>query len=96
MFALSPYRLTSNNADATLVTGVGRLMGYLLFGGTTATDVILYDNTAASGTVIAKTNVVANASEFVDLTLLGGVHFGTGVRLAITGTGAILYIWYEQ
>ena len=95
MFTHSPYHFGLIDADEQLVTGAGRLMAFLLFGGSTATDIILYDNTAASGTILAKKNVVANASKFVDLTNLGGTQFGTGIYGDITGTGALCYVWYE-
>ena len=95
MFAHSPYRFGLIDADEELVAGTGRLMAFLLFGGSDATDIILYDNTAASGTILAKKNVVANASKFVDLSNLGGIRFGTGIYGNITGKGALCYVWYE-
>lgn len=79
-------------ATGTAKTGNGILRGGLLAAGSgAAATAAIYDNTAASGTVIRT--VAAPVGESAPLGLApGGVHFGTGLHVVLTGAGAKLYL----
>jgi hypothetical protein len=83
------YRATSVSADGIVKTGGGFLHGFLVTA--SASGVIrLYDNTAASGTVIVDQLSVA-AGDLIDLP----VEFVTGLYFDLvsgTATVTILYI----
>ena len=80
-----PGKTGSANADGQLVTGSGVIYGMVLDAGTAAASVILYDNTAASGTVLWRLSSIANNAVSV-----GGlsIAFSKGIYVDITGTGA--------
>ena len=78
-------------ATGTAKTGNGKLMGGLLAAGADAATATIYDNTAASGPVIRKVAAAANESAPLGLPA-GGVHFGTGLHVVLTGTLPKLYL----
>lgn len=86
--------LTSNTLVRTGETG---LVGVLInTDGTNDAAVVVYDNTAASGTVVFK-ETVNGAENF------GGIIFGntpilaeTGLYMTITGTGASCILYYME
>lgn len=82
-----PYDFT---ADGTAYTGKGRLVGYRLIGGTAA--VVLYDNTAASGTKLVDT--LSTAAEQWRWFDEEGIAFNTGVTVDVGAgfTSGTLYL----
>ncbi len=79
------------SATGTVKTGNGILRSGLLAGGTTDATATIHDNTAASGSVIRT--VAAKAGDSAPLGIAeGGVHFGTGLYVTLSGTGARLYL----
>lgn len=77
-------------ADGQVVTGNGRMSAVLVTAAAATASVILYDNTAASGTVLASLSAVANTS--AQFSLPHGMVFSTGVYADITGAGAAAYV----
>ncbi len=73
-------RLTGNGL---VHTGPGSIDSVLLTAGTDAAKLIIYDNTEASGTIIATLKAVLETT--VEWTPRGHV-FGKGASAAITGT----------
>lgn len=73
-------------ADALVYTGTGCVVGIIVSSHTTG-SIKLYDNTAASGTVLLPTYTYATGSQFIPLF---GIKFGTGVYADVTGTQDIL------
>lgn len=79
------------SATGTVKTGNGILRGGLLAGGSTDATATIYDNTAASGTVIRTVAALTGTSIPLGIAE-GGLHFGTGLHVVLTGTGARLYL----
>jgi type II secretory pathway component PulL len=77
-------------ADATIYTGPCRLLGVELIGdGTNACNVILYDNTSAAGTAVAKLALPASGITYCDAHIpVSGVSCDKGLYADVTGTGA--------
>lgn len=73
-------------ADALLYTGPGVVVG-IIVGSHTNGSIKLYDNTAASGTVLLPTYTYATGSSFIPLF---GIKFGTGIFADVTGTQDVL------
>lgn len=73
-----PYNVT---ATATVVTGRCTYRG-LHIASTAGATVTIYDNTAASGTVLAKFTLAANADRFVDIA--DGMRCDNGIHLVAT------------
>ena len=83
---------SNTGESAAIVSGPGRVYGAVLAAGSDAATLILYDNTAGSGTVILKLAAVANTSEAISIP--GGVTFSTGCYAAVTGTSPSVTIFY--
>ena len=79
-----PVQATTAAASAAIKTGPGMLHGCVLTAAGDTATVILYDNTAGSGTVLLKLSAVTNTS--VAVTFPAPVVFGTGCYAAATGT----------
>lgn len=83
-------------ANATVYTGAGGLFGILLkenTGTPAAGTLTVYDNTAASGSVLATVRVGADGELVKPLLWDKGVKFGTGLTVAAAGadlTGCLL------
>ena len=77
----SPYNVT---ATGTVQTGYCTFRG-LSIGSTAGAAVVVYDNTSASGTVLASFTLAANGFQHIDLA--GGVRCNNGIHL--TATAAI-------
>jgi len=77
------------SASATVLTGVGRLRG-MYVNSTNVGTIKIYDNTAASGTII--NNTITPAIGYHDL---GNALVGTGIYVAIGGTVLDVTIYYE-
>ena len=79
-----PVNSTTVTASAAVKTGPGMLHGVTITAAGDTATVILYDNTAGSGTVIQKLSAVANTSAVV--TFPAPLVFSTGCYAAVTGT----------
>lgn len=98
MSSMAKYRMATVVAATPALAGAAgsrQLMGFLLFGGSLASQVEFKDAASDTGTVLLGANVIAVDTKFVDLTSFGGVPFGTGLFVKPAGTGAIVYVWYE-
>lgn len=82
------------SASATVSGHKDYLNGVLVTtDGTNAATVIVYDNTAASGTILAKA-VVAGATNQQHITFTRGVQASIGLYVSIAGTGAGAIVYY--
>lgn len=76
---------TPITADGTLVSGVGKLADCFVRLGNSS-RVILYDNTAASGTILFDTGTTGAAEVWMGTLPTENINFGTGVYADVTGT----------
>ena len=79
-------------ASAIVKTGPGFITGIILTAGADTATVTIYDNTAGSGTVLAKFSAVANTTAAVSLA--HPLSFGNGLYATITGTTPSVTIMY--
>jgi hypothetical protein len=82
-------------AGAAVVGTPGRVMAFLLFGGSGNTKVEFTNDADGTGTVVLGCNAVLATSKFVDLSRIGGVNFSSQIYAKVTGTGGICYVWFE-
>jgi hypothetical protein len=84
-------------ADAAILAQSGAVRGLTVTAdGTNAATVVLYDNdSAASGTVLAKITVDAGATQEC-LIPEGGIHAANGIYADVTGTGAEYIVLYDK
>lgn len=73
-------------ASGTAWTGEGWIKQITLDAGTANANVTIYDNTAASGTVVESISALANDSKSAYYG--GGIRVHTGVYASLTGTGS--------
>ncbi len=89
-YSISSDELT---ADATIYDGYTLLAAVLVItDGTNDATVILYDNTAASGTMVFEA-VVAGANDAELFNFTHPVKCSTGLHLDISGTGASCIVY---
>lgn len=88
---LVPAAIKYTNASALIRTGSGMLISALLTGGSDAATLTIYDNTEASGTVLAVLKAAANTS--VSWTP-GPAVCKTGLYAALAGTGPVATLVY--
>lgn len=92
----SSDRLT---ADTAVKAAAGTLGGVILLGdGTNAATVRIYDNaSAASGTSLAELVVAASTTNRTETWMApgGGVPASAGIYADLTGTGAVVYVYYR-
>jgi hypothetical protein len=74
-------------------TGPGILHEIHLAAGVDAATATVYDNTAASGTILARLAAVANGND--RYAPKDGIPFGVGVYVAFTGTTPTADIAYD-
>ncbi len=79
-------------ADGAAKSGPGALVAVALAGGTDAATVVLYDNTAASGTVLCTLKAAANESAVFTPAL--PYAFAKGCYADLTGTGPEVTVVY--
>ena len=79
-----PVGATNVAASTAIKTGPGMLHGAVLTAAADTATLIVYNNTAGSGTVILKLSAVANTSAVV--TFPAPVVFSIGCYAAVTGT----------
>ena len=82
----------STTAAVTVRSGPGALVSVCICGGADAATVTVYDNTAASGTVICKLGVGAGLSE--TFTPAFPIAVSTGIHVAVTGTTPQVNVGY--
>lgn len=86
-------------ADALILTGSGWLMGVVLNTGTADSSVIVYDNTSAAGTVVAKATINAGTEagdagrEYL---FPVPVRVGTGIYADVGGTAAEYIVYFKR
>lgn len=92
-----------NFKNATVVTatpaligaaGQHRLMKLILYCAANGTAEFK-DAATDTGTVLLKVAGLANTTVEIELEDVGGLMFNTGVWCNVTGTGNILYAWYD-
>ena len=75
-------------------TGVRRLMRVVMY--CAATGICEFKNAATdTGTVLLTVTGLTNTTVDVDLSSVGGLLFGTAIFAKPTGTGNIVYVWFE-
>jgi len=73
-------------------SGPGEITGVILTAGSDTATLILYDNTAGSGTVILNLSAVANTSVTLDLS--HPAAFGKGCYAVTTGAAENASVFY--
>lgn len=79
-------------ADGTVKDAGGHLVSVLLTAGSDQATIILYDNTAASGTKLCTLKAAANTT--VQWSPAVPIVFSTGIHADITGTGPTVTVAY--
>jgi hypothetical protein len=82
------------SADTLIATGRSRINALTVFSdGTNVATVELYDNTAGSGTVVAK-GICAAATRTQHIIFENPVIVESGIYADVTGTGAGFVVFY--
>ena len=79
---LASYKYGYTATSALIKTGPGKLHSVILTAAGDAATLIVYDNTAGSGTIICKLGAATTETSSAVL----DVAFGTGIYAAVTGT----------
>jgi len=90
--SFSAVAQASTTAAVTVRTGPGALVSVNICGGADAATCTVYDNTSATGTVIAKLGVGTGLSASFCPT--HPIAVGTGIHVALTGTTPQINIAY--
>lgn len=93
MTAIREIKTLQKASSAAIKTGPGYLYGVVLAGGSDASSVILYDNTAGSGTIVCKLVALTGTSAVALFPY--PVPFSTGLYATIAGTGPSVNVYYE-
>jgi len=88
-----PILVTVLTADGTVLTGKGYYYGCRVASTASAGSAIVYDNTAASGTVID--DVRALAAESRGEQFKHGVRVATGIHVDLTNAEHVT-VWYSK
>lgn len=83
-------RYVEITGDVQAVSGPGLLVGVILVSAAADCSIILYDNTAASGSVIVQLATLAKTC--AQFTPCAPIAFGKGIYADITGSGATCYL----
>ena len=86
-----PVETTEMTATGTAKSGSGKLVGGVLTAGSDLATATIYDNTAASGSVLRVVKAAANMSAGLGVPECG-VRFGTGLHVVLSGTSPKLYL----
>lgn len=82
------------SANGQIAIGNGRILrAVVLTPAAAVSTLILYDNTAASGTILAQLQAAASGASAVLSDL--NVRCSVGIYAAITGAGATAVVYYE-
>lgn len=85
VYSIWTYKNVAGAATTTIKSGAGILHGYCV--NTVGTTLVLWDNTAASGTKIASITNTALGCFLMD------VQFTTGLTAVEVGTGDVTYMF---
>lgn len=88
------FRQSGTTAGVTVKTGAGNLHGLIISSITNNANVTLYDNTAASGTIIFTTGAMAANTIPFDLEL-HTIPFSNGLTLVISGANCDVLVVFE-
>lgn len=89
---ISSAKHAAVTGDALVKTGPGLFFGVLLTGGSDAATIVLYDNTSATGTILATVKAAINTTAV--WTPAVPYAFGTGIYADVTGTAMAAYVVY--
>jgi len=89
---MGPIGYKNLTSSGAVKSAGGTLFGVVLAAGSDTATLVIYDNTAGSGTIIAKLSAVANSSEA--LVIPQGVSFGVGCSFVLTGTSPSASVFY--
>ena len=81
------------SADAIVKTGEGYVGGYIVVAGAAST-LILYDNTAASGSILHKAAAVDASATSVIVTFPKPIKFSTGLYADVGGASVAINVLY--
>lgn len=88
------FNQVGTTAGVTIKNASGSIHGMIISNVTNNAVVTLYDNTAASGTVIWASGAMSNQTVPLSLNF-NGIQFSTGLTVAITGAACNAMIMYE-
>lgn len=89
---VGPVAYSNKTADAEVKAGPGMLIGAVLAAGSDAATLIVYDNTAGSGSIVLKLAAATGTSEAV--VIPNGVSFSVGLYVVMTGTAESVSVYY--
>ena len=84
---VSAAHITKNNA---ILTGVS-----LTCDGTTDSTITIYDNSAASGTLVYNIRLDASVDGVHRMDLLPSIQCKNGLFVTVTGTSAVAIVYYK-
>ena len=87
-----PVAYSNKTSDAEVKDGPGMLTGVVLTAAADAATVIVYDNTAGSGSIIMKLAAAIGTSAVAIIP--NGIAFSTGLYVVMTGTGENVSVYY--
>ncbi len=90
---MGPTEIVEKTENGAVKSAPGHLVSVVLTGGSDAATLIIYDNTAASGTKLITLKAAANTT--VPYVPPRSIPFGKGCFAALTGTSPAAYIQYE-
>jgi hypothetical protein len=92
---MRPHTYLCSDASALVKTGPGLLSGAALIVGPSAITLTLYDNTVASGAIIAKWKSSSPANQTTTVSLPRPIAFSIGLYAVYTGAGGRYNVFYE-
>lgn len=98
MTSLPLYKLQAvpTATAAALGSGACYLKGFIVVGGSDASGVEFKNAASDTGTVLMSYKVAtATSSPFIDLSEIGGIDFNVGCWCKPSGTGCVVYAWFE-
>ncbi len=90
--AVPLYERISVESSAAIVTGAGSIMFISLNGHANACDLQLHDS-ATNNNEIFEGHTGKESTRVVDLQLVGGIPFETGLYAEFSGVGAHAWVW---
>lgn len=90
--AVPLYKKISVETSAAIVTGAGSVMYVLLVGHANVADIQLHDS-ATNNNEIIEIHSPKEDIRILDLQVLGGIPFETGLYAEISGVGAHAWVW---
>ena len=96
------FQLTRLASSAAIKAVPGKVWRIDLYGTSDAASLLLYNAASATGTevygmVVPFTDTDASAASSVSISFVdvGGLSFSSKIYAALTGTGAIAYVWWS-